>query len=100
VEIVRQLIKKNQQAKRELLFASYNQHVGFINMSTISDGRDLNRVFLEAKGSLARFALPILRNNALLTMQSIFMQEAQVGSTHLKFGSPKQSRVKRISRCI
>jgi hypothetical protein len=32
---------------------------GFINMSDNFDGRDLNGVFLEAKGSLAsRFAYP------------------------------------------
>jgi hypothetical protein len=30
-------------------------------------------------------------------MQSIFMQEAQVGSTHLKFSSPKQSELKELA---
>jgi hypothetical protein len=83
VEIVRQLIAKNQQAKGTIICIP-NQHVWFYQyVTTISDGRDLNRVFLEAKRVFAsRFALPYFnRNNALLTMQSIFMQEAQVQRT-------------------
>jgi hypothetical protein len=57
---------------------------GFINMSRqFPDGRDLNRVFLEAKRVFSQqICLPYFnRNNALLTMQSIFMQEAQVQRT-------------------
>jgi hypothetical protein len=53
-EIVRPIAKKINKPKKELLFASHNQHVWFYQyVTTISDGRDLNRVFLEAKGSLA-----------------------------------------------
>jgi hypothetical protein len=52
---------KNQQAKGTIICIP-NQHVWFYQyVTTISDGRDLNRFFLEAKRVFAsRFAYHIL----------------------------------------
>jgi hypothetical protein len=81
---------------------SNNQHVWFYQyVTTISDGRDLNRVFfLKQKKSLAsRFVSTYILTEImpLLTMQSIFAWRCLVQCDQISTFAPYQSRDKELA---